>query len=174
MKGVGAQSDQLYTWSDRHAEHPVRRTATPSQNAFASAAATGRGAARLSHRTLQALQQAGLQMRPGTRPRAQVLFVGESHRRAPRNGLCPPRPPTAGGEVFGQLPADPQYSRGALRDQSRAPASARAILSSGREGHDAPAHRSARHASRRHPHREHARSLARGGHTGLRHWGGKR
>lgn len=169
-----AISDQLYTWSAPNEEHSDCLPTTTSQNALASVPTPGGGAAGLAYRTLQALRQAGLQMCPRSGPRPQVLFVGEPHRRAPRNGLCPPRPPTAGGAVCGQLPADPRDSRAALCDQSRAAAPARAFLSSSGERHHPRAHRPARHRSCRHPHRQYARSCARGGHRGLGHWGGER
>src|ERR1039458_6605975 len=55
-------SDQLYTWSDEYSERTRRRTAKTPQRSCAPASATEIDLARLPHRALQALRQAGMQV----------------------------------------------------------------------------------------------------------------
>src|SRR5579872_4846579 len=118
-------SDQLLTWSDEYSETGHRRLAKAPPSAPAPTAPAQSCPARFSHRALQALRQARLQVRPGPRSWPQVLSVGELSRPAPANGLRPARVLRAGERVSGQLPPRPPGLGGDLRDQPRAPTPSR-------------------------------------------------
>src|SRR5260370_8837024 len=86
----GVQSDQLYTWSDENSEPSHRCTAEAPQHSPAPIAPAPIDPARFSHRTLQTLRQAGMQMRRRPRPWPQVLSVGQLPGLAAANGLRAP------------------------------------------------------------------------------------
>ena len=77
MNLLGLQADQLYTWSDNYAPHIAQTGFVCFAKAKAAAvtpvAATRSSAARFTHRALQAVWQAGMQMRPRSRSWPQVL-----------------------------------------------------------------------------------------------------
>src|ERR1700722_9377097 len=114
-------SDQLLAWSDENIETDHRRLAKASPSAPAPIAPTQSCPPWFSHRALQTLWQARLQMRPGPRSWSQVLPVGELSRPAPANGLYPARVVCAGERVPSQLPPRSPDPGGDLRDQPRAP-----------------------------------------------------
>jgi hypothetical protein len=88
------QADQLYTWSDHYAPHIAQtdfvRFAKASAAAVTPVAATRSSAARFTHRALQAVWQAGMQMRPRSRSWPQVLPLRELYRPKAANGLRAP------------------------------------------------------------------------------------
>ncbi len=73
----GLQADQLCTWSDTHALPTAQtdfcRVASAPPTAIAPPATPRSSFAGLSHRALQAVRQAGMQMRPRSRSWTQVL-----------------------------------------------------------------------------------------------------
>src|SRR5882672_11903914 len=112
-------SDHVYDWSARSIKQDIVGIAQAPTELAARAAATGCDLARLADRALQALWQARLQMRRGSRSRPEVLPVSELSRRAAADGLraagryC--RHPSAGR----QLPSGALGAGGGLRDQPR-------------------------------------------------------
>ena len=174
MIEIGSLSDQLYTWSDINNANQVDRNFTPPpQNIAAPAAATGAGTARLPHRTLQALWQTRLQMRTGSRPRAQALPLGQSHRRTPGDGLRPSGVQRSSLPIPGQLPADPHDPRRVGCDQPRTTPPPRGVLNHVGERHGPRAHRHPRPFAGRYPHCQYARSVARSRAPSLCQQGGK-
>jgi len=119
MYFVAIESDQLYTWSDKSTESTRRRFAETPPRSPAPTASASSDPPRFSHRALQTMRQAGMQMRrqPGSRP--QVLFVGQLSRLAAANGLRAAGGVRANSRVPGQLPSSPRDPRGDLRDQPR-------------------------------------------------------
>ena len=161
MKVSGPLSDQLYTWSDIHAEQELRHPAATPQNTFTPAPPFGSRAARVAHRALQTLRQTGLQVRQRPRSRPQVLPLSQSHRCAATDGLRASGHSDPSGRVSGQLPAHPRGPRRALCDQLRTAPPPRGVLSHAGERRPHGAHRDPRSFPCCHPHRQHARSLAR-------------
>src|SRR6516164_5508762 len=121
-------SDQLYTWSDENTEPDYRRLAETPRYPPAPAAPAPSDPARFSHRALQTLRQAGMQVRRRSRSWPQVLFVGQLSRRAAANGLCAAAVLRSDGRVPGQLPSSPRDPRSDLRDQPRTAAAPRGAL----------------------------------------------
>ena len=91
---------------------------TPQRSPAPTAPAQG-DPARLPHRALQAVRQAGMQMRRRSRPWPQVLSFGELPGLAAANGLCAAGVLRPDGRVPRQLPPSPRDLRGDLRDQPR-------------------------------------------------------
>jgi hypothetical protein len=154
-------SDQFLTWSDENTETDHRRLAKAPPSAPAPIAPAQSCPPWFSHRALQTLWQARLQMRPRPRSWSQVLSFGELPRPAFANGLRPARVVRAGERVPGQLsPRSPDLG-GDLRDQSRAPAPARGVLKHRHERSAvSPPHTDRSGTGRRAP-RQYARQLAR-------------
>src|ERR1700757_4459161 len=99
------ESDQLYTWSDEHSEPVHCRIAKTPQRSPAPIASAPCDPPRFSHRALQTMRQAGMQMRRRPRPRSQVLFVGQLSRLAAADGLHTAGVLRANGRVPVQLPS---------------------------------------------------------------------
>lgn len=154
-------SDQLFTWSARHDDkvYVCLEKAPPSSSAQTSLPHSH--PPRLSHRTLQALWQAGLQMRKGSWSRSQVLPVCELSSYASANGLRTARVLSPDQEVSYELSAHSRDLRGDLRDQSRTVAPARGALRNPDERNAFLAHRHHRSEIWRRPPRQYARGLAR-------------
>jgi hypothetical protein len=131
--------DQLNTWSDTYAPQPAQaalvRFAKASAATVAPAATSRSLAPRFPHRAIQALRQAGMQMRPRSRSRPQVLRLHKLPRTAPANGLCAPGFSAAGHRGSRPLPSLSRVGGGDLRDQWRAPAPARVLV---KEDHAQP------------------------------------
>src|ERR1700674_572615 len=128
MRQWRIQSDQLYTWSDKNAETVDRRLAQTPPGASAPTASTQGHPAWLSHRALQTLWQAGMQMRRRSRPWSQVLSFGELPGLAATDGLRAAGVLPPDHRVAGQLPSSPRDLGADLRDQSRAAAPTRGAL----------------------------------------------
>src|SRR5215470_2085549 len=122
------ESDQSYTWSDENPEPAHCRFAETPQRSPAPIASAASDPPRFSHRALQTMRQAGMQMRQRPRPRPQVLFVGQLSRLAAADGLRTAGVLRANGRVPGQLPSGPRDPRGDLRDQPRTAAPTRGAL----------------------------------------------
>ena len=128
MNGWEVVSDQLYYWSDKDAETidviPTAATQSPAaQTAESSADPEG-----LSHRALQALREAGLQVRSGARPWAQVLPLHQPDGPGTPDGLRTPGIPRPGAGVFGQLPSRAGDHRRDLANQPGTPAPQRGLV----------------------------------------------
>src|SRR5579872_7407281 len=156
-------SDQLLTWSDEYIETDYHRLAKAPPSAPAPIAPAQSYPPWFSHRALQALWQARLQMRPGPRSWPQVLPVGKLSRPAPANALRPARVLRAGERVSGQLPPRPPGLGGDLRDQPRAPTPSREAVRDRHERSAASPPRADRFRTGRRAPRQHARQLARPG-----------
>jgi len=154
-------SDQLSTWSVRHARQTRSNAATPTHLPSTPAPGAPGHPPRLSDRALQALRQAGLQVCHRSRPRSQVLSVDQPQRRASTDGLCPPGLRGTGPRVSGQLSAHAGDPGGDLHHQPRAAAPPRAALRWRGERFDSIAHRPRRRPPRRHAHRQYAGELPR-------------
>jgi len=156
-------SDQLLAWSDENREADHRRLAKAPPSAPTPIAPTQSYPAGFPHRTLQALWQARLQVRPGPRSWPQILSVGKLSRPAPTNGLRPTRVLRAGERVSGQLPPRSPDLGGDLRDQPRAPTPSREAVRDRHERSAARPPRADRSGTGRRAPRQHARQLARPG-----------
>src|SRR4029453_10302543 len=102
------ESDQLYTWSDEDSEPVHCRIAETPQHSPAPTAPASSDPPRFSHRTLQTMRQAGMQMRRRSRPWPQVLPIGQLPGLAAANGLRAAGALRANGGVPGQLPPSPR------------------------------------------------------------------
>jgi len=156
-------SDQLLTWSDENREADHRRLAQAPPSAPAPIAPAQSYPPWFSHRALQTLWQARLQVRRRPRSWPQVLPVGELSRPAPANGLRPARVLRTGERVAGQLPPRSSDPGGDLRDQPRAPATSREALKERRERSAVIPPCTDRSGSGRRAPRQYARQLARPG-----------
>jgi hypothetical protein len=113
-------SDQLYNWSDHE---PSRFCCCVASTTPSTGQATG--PARTVHspwivdRTLQTLRQSWLQVCPGSRSWAQVLFVDQSARRSTADGLLANAVHSTGLRVPPQLPASASTAGADLQSQSR-------------------------------------------------------
>jgi hypothetical protein len=158
---IALLSDQLYTWSDGYSKRTRCRTAKTPQRSYPPTAAAEIDLARLPHRTIQALWQAGMQMCRRARTWSQVLSIGELSRRAAANGLRPAGCSWANGRVSRQLSPKPRDSREYLRNQPRTVAPPRGAL----ERHDERVARFCPRLDRcgigRHARRQYARRVAR-------------
>jgi|SRR6516225_9162690 hypothetical protein len=122
------ESDQLYTWSDENPEGTHYRFAETPPRSPAPTASAPSHPPRFSHRALQTMRQAGMQMRRRPGPRSQVLLVGQLSRITAADGLRPAGVSRANGRIPGQLPSSPRDPRGDLRDQPRVAAPTRGAL----------------------------------------------
>lgn len=125
---VSLLSDQLYTWSDGHAKRTRCRTAKTPQRSCASTAPAQIGPARLPHRAIQTMRQAGMQVRRRAWTWPQVLSVGELPGPAAANGLRASGCLWANSGVSRQLSPQPRDSGNDLRDQPRTSAPSRGAL----------------------------------------------
>lgn len=125
---AGLLSDQLYTWSDGHAKRTRCRTAKTPQRSCASTAPAQIGPARLPHRAIQTMRQAGMQVRRRAWTWPQVLSVGELPGPAAANGLRAAGGLRANSGVSHQLSPKPRDPGDDLRDQPRTAAPSRDAL----------------------------------------------
>ena len=121
-------SDQYITWSDEDRNRIRRRATQTPQRSGTPAAAVEIDPARIADRAVQAMRQAGMQMRRGARTWPQVLPVGEFSGTTAADGLCAEGNVSAGGRVCRQLSPGPRRSGRDLRHQSRVAAPARGAL----------------------------------------------
>ncbi len=167
-------SDQLYTWSDINAERTACRIAKTSQSSSAPTAPAQSHPARLPHRALQTLWQAGMPMRRRSRSWPQVLSFGELPRIAATNGLRAPGVLCSDRRSPRQLPPSPPDLGGDLRDQPRTAAPSRGALKGRHERTTfCPPSDDRCGIGRRAP-RQYARRLARRRPKGFANWGDRR
>ena len=125
---VSLRSDQFLAWSDGYTERISCRAAKTPRGTCAPTAPAQIDSARLAYRTIQAMWQAGMQMRRWTRTRPQVLSVGKLSWPAAANGLCAAGCLWRNGRVSCQLSSKPRDSGIDLRDQPRIFAPSRGAL----------------------------------------------
>jgi hypothetical protein len=120
---LALEADQLYTWPDTHALPTAQtnfcRVASTPPTAIAPPPTPRSSFAGLSHRALQTLWQAGMQVRPRSRSWPQVLSLGQSLWSATADGLHPPGLSKPGQRVSRQLPSATRDLGRGLRHQSR-------------------------------------------------------
>jgi hypothetical protein len=154
-------SDQLFTWSDTNDTEidcgPEKTAPVPPP----PTAPTDRHPPRLTHRTLQTLRQARMQMRQGSRSWPQVLPVCKLSPFAPPNGLRTAGVSRPDQKVSCQLSTCSRDPGGGLRDQPRATPPARSALRNHDERNVFLAHRIHRSGIGGRPPRQYARDLAR-------------
>lgn len=119
MKIIKAISDHFNNWSDNDERKVNRISSSKTKDTFTKTAESAIYSAWISNRALQALWEAWLQMCSWTRPWAQVLFISEQAWATSPDGLCSPRLLGKSTRLLGKLSKDKDYSRRALRDQSR-------------------------------------------------------
>lgn len=176
MNRTALQADQLCTWSDSHA-HPTAQTnfcrvASTPPTALTPPAAPRSSFAGLPHRALQALRQAGMQVRSRSRSWPQVLPLGQSLWPATANGLPPPALSKPGQRVSRQLPPSPRDFGRDLRHQSPTAMPPRGALSHLHEPCSSLALRFLRSQTRRPTPGQYALRLARRRIHGRSHRGG--
>lgn len=161
MNCLRISSDQLFTWSAIHDNqvHVCVEKAPPGPSAQTSLPDSY--PPWLSYQTLQALWQAGLQMRKGSWSRSQVLPVCKLSPYAPTNGLRTAGVLRPDQEVSCELSTRSRDLRGDLRDQSQAVTPARGALRNPDERNIFLAHRTHRSEIGRRPPCQYARGLAR-------------
>jgi len=153
-------SDQYDNWSDRATEAINPISPKPPAGPPAPATAPQLSAPRILDRAVQALRQTGLQVRPGTRTRTQVLPVDQSARRPPCHGLRPTRFPRNGRPISGKLSFGSRDLGSNLQHQPRTAASQRTPIGKQRvPGEPAKPHSTYRSPPRRYSDRKYARSL---------------
>jgi hypothetical protein len=128
MYFIIVESDQLVTWSDDTSEPIHRRFAEAPHRSLATVSFTPSAPPRFSHRAIQAMRQARMQMRRRPRPWPQVLSVGQLPGFAAANGLRSARVLCSNGRVSGQLSPITRDPRVDLRDQPRTAAPPRGVL----------------------------------------------
>ncbi len=161
MNNLHLLSDHVYDWSDNSIRKVSICVAKAQAIVAAQTSTIGCGTARLVDRALQALRQAGLQMCRRSRPRPEVLPVGELSRRATADGLRAPGKCGSHSRARRQLPRGAHDARGGLRDQPRAVTAPRGALRAGGERNLAAAHPTDRRFRRRAAPRQHGRGMAR-------------
>jgi hypothetical protein len=152
------RSDQYYDWSDTpprksSATHPAAEETATGE----TAAGPGGDPARFVDRTVQALRQAGVQVRSRTGSWAEVLPLGESVGIEAADGLRALRVPATGAAVCGELSASSRNTQADLRHQPRIAATTRAAVEGlgERHGHNdtgglVPTTADGRHSGRQH------------------------
>jgi hypothetical protein len=173
MNLLELEADQLYKWSDNDApclaQAAFVRFAKASAAAVTPVAATRSSAARFPHRALQAVRQAGLQMRPRARSWPQVLPFRELSRPKTANGLRAPGVPRRHQRVSRPSPSGARHLGGDLRDQSRTAAAPRSHLRNCYAQPPRLPQRSAEYGNGRPAAGQYARRLAEAGHSVLTH-----
>jgi len=160
MNDMDLLSGHVYDWSARSFGKIIVSVTKAPAIAVAKAPASGCGVARLADRALQALRQPWLQMCRRTRPRPEVLPVGELSRRATADGLRAPGKSGGHSRARRQLPRGAHDARGGLRDQPRAVTAPRGALRAGGERNVAAAHPTDRRFRRCATPRQHGRGMA--------------
>lgn len=150
-------SDQYITWSAHYAGQTFFQPTPAPHKPPTATAPLGCYRARFADRALQALRQAGLQMRQRPWAWSQVLPLHQSSWQASADGLCSPGLSGAGKAVLGEFPNHQGHPGRDLRYQPRTPAPPRAVITNTGEQPKYPAHRPARYPSGRDFDRQYAR-----------------
>src|SRR6266481_4366091 len=160
MNAFGILSDHSFTWSAIYEKQILPHSTKASSDSSRQAASPRWHPSRFSHRTLQALWQARLQMRQGSRSWPQILLVRELPECAAANGLCSAGPSCRDQEISRPLLTRSRNLRADLRDQPRVAAPPRGALRAHDERHFFLAHRAHRSPISKRDRRQHARELA--------------
>jgi hypothetical protein len=166
------ESDQLYTWSDTCARENLFRSKKAPPISSTETAPTHRDPPRLTHRALQALWQARLQVRQGPGTRSQVLPISKLSGFPTSHGLCAARALRSDRRIPGQLPTNPRDFRGDLRDQPRTITASRGALRGCNGRRTFFVHRTIGNGNWRRSSGQYARSLAGRRSKCLGSWGG--
>lgn len=121
MGRMKIESDQLYNWSAHDQERLLFIPAPEAPCAPSSTACPPARLAGLPHRTLQALRETRLPVRPGAGARSQVLPLRQSARTRARDGLRSLRVSPPGRSVPDQSAAGTRDPRSSLPDQPGTP-----------------------------------------------------
>lgn len=121
-------SDQCYNWSDNESKGSPHCTSETAKCSSASAAAAAFDPARFSYRAIQAMRQAGMQVRRRPWAWPQVLPVSKLPGRTAADGLRATGDRGTGGRVSGQLSSGARDPGPDLRDQPRVAAPPRGAL----------------------------------------------
>jgi|SRR5258707_186309 len=159
MNSFGIWSDQSFRWSATYAEEILRRPAKAPSGSTRQAAAPRCRPSRFSHRTLQALWEAWLQMRQGPRSWPEILLVCELPECAAASGLCSAEASCGDQEIPRPLSTHSRNLRADLRNQPRVAAPPRGALRAHDEHRFFLAQRAHRSPISKHAHRQHAREL---------------
>ena len=141
-------SDQYYNWSVKHAESIDVITAAAMHSPAAQTAESRRDPEGFAHRTLQALREAGMQVRERAWPRTQVLFVHQPDRPEATNGLRAAGLPRPSRGVSGKLPLGTGDHERDFPDQPGTPTSQRELVET---RHGCRRHRAGHHICRHPP-----------------------
>ena len=170
-------ADQLYTWTDDYALPAAQADfccSAPAPTPATPARATPRSSAPwFSHRALQTLWQARLQMRSRPRPRPKILSLGQSLPTTTANGLHSAGLLSPSHRISGQLSSAPSDFGRDLRDQSRVVIPPRGTLRNRHESCHSLNVPALRCRTRQPPSRQHALLLARQRNSCERHCGGR-
>jgi hypothetical protein len=161
MKNMHLSSDHVYDWSDTSISKIIVGVAQAKAVVTSQTSAVACGASRLADRALQTMRKAWLQMCRRSRPRPEVLPVGELSRRTTADGLRASRKYRSRPRARRQLPRGAYSARGGLRDQPRAVTAPRGALRCGGESNCAAAHHPDRRFRRCAAPRQHGRGMAR-------------
>jgi len=159
MNSFEIWSDHSSTWSAIYEKEILHRSAKAPSSSPRQAAAPRWHPSRLSHRALQALWQAWLQMRQGSRSWPEILLVRELPECAAASGLCSAEPSCGDQEIPRPLSTHSRSLRADLRDQPRAAAPTRGALRAHDEHRFFLAHRAHRSPISKRDRRQHAREL---------------
>jgi hypothetical protein len=160
MNNMDLLSGHAYDWSDPSIIKIIAGVTEAPAIAASKTPALGCRAARLADRALQALRQPWLQMCRRSRPRTEVLSVGELSRRATADGLRATGQSGGHSHAHRQLPRGAHDARGDLRDQPRAVTAPRGALRAGGERIVAAARPTDRRFRRCATPRQHGRGMA--------------
>jgi hypothetical protein len=162
MKKSRIISDQYDNWSDIFAETIAPISPEPTQISPAPTSSPLCAPTWLAHRTLQTMRQTRMQMRPGTRPRPQVLPLHQPTRSDTGYGLCPAGGSRHGRSVHRELSLGPRNPRSSLLHQSRTASSQGASIEKERAPRKVISFACTpdRSPPGGHPHRQHARAVA--------------
>src|SRR6266403_926951 len=128
MNAFGILSDHSFTWSAIYEKKILPRSTKASSDSSRQAASPRWHPSRFSHRTLQALWQARMQMRQGPRSWSEILLVRELSECATASGLCSTELSCRDQEIPRPVSTRSRNLRTDLRDQPRAAAPARGAL----------------------------------------------
>jgi hypothetical protein len=115
-----ALSDQLYTWSDSYENKINFSTAAKKKNADKKTASFRSRFAGIFNRALQALWQAGMQVRPIAGAWSEILSVGQQTQTETGDGLHPLGLQSASRRIYRKFSPHKNDSGRALRNQPRA------------------------------------------------------
>lgn len=127
MEKISVKSDKLNNSSERSVSNEESSCSSLSSYSSHPKDET-RVSKGFTHRTIQKMREAWVQMRLGTRTWTQILPFGKLSRESAGNDLCSPGLCRKGKRISRQSCRYPGTSGRDLRDQSRTHAEARGVL----------------------------------------------